>query len=73
MGRDNEEAPAHRRLSHALREQIAAGQFHGGRQLPTELELAGKYGLSRQTVRRAFYDLVAAYIRDRGDEVTVEA
>ncbi|MDV7089551.1 GntR family transcriptional regulator [Rhodococcus sp. IEGM 248] len=58
-GRDNEQAPAHRRLSHALREQIAAGHFDGGRQLPTELELAETYVVSRQTVRRAFYDLVA--------------
>ncbi|MFC0447447.1 GntR family transcriptional regulator [Rhodococcus jostii] len=57
--RDNGQAPAHRRLSHALREQIAAGHFHGGRRLPTEFELAEKYALSRQTVRRAFYDLVA--------------
>ncbi|MBV6756339.1 GntR family transcriptional regulator [Rhodococcus opacus] len=54
-----ETAPAHRRLSNALREQIAAGHFRDGRRLPTEFELAEGYGLSRQTVRRAFHDLVA--------------
>ncbi|MGW4334099.1 GntR family transcriptional regulator [Rhodococcus koreensis] len=55
----DEPAPVHRRLSHALREQIAAGHFGGGRRLPTDFELAEEYGLSRQTVRRAFHDLVA--------------
>ncbi|MCQ4121530.1 GntR family transcriptional regulator [Rhodococcus tibetensis] len=57
--RNNGNEPAHRRVSHALREQIAAGHFHGGRQLPTELLLAEEFAVSRQTVRRAFYDLVA--------------
>lgn len=51
--------PAYRLLSSDLRAQIAAGSYRDGVRLPTESELAGRYGLSRQTVRRAFQDLVA--------------
>ncbi|MBD0322266.1 MAG: GntR family transcriptional regulator [Aldersonia sp.] len=59
MSRSAESVPAYRRLSRELRGQIAAGRYRGGTQLPTESELAEEYALSRQTVRRAFQDLVA--------------
>ncbi|MGV9712502.1 GntR family transcriptional regulator [Gordonia sp. NPDC003424] len=51
--------PAYRALAATLRAQIADGRFSGGVRLPTESELSDEFGLSRQTVRRAFQDLVA--------------
>lgn len=50
---------AYRSLANELREAILAEQFADGVQLPTEAELSRERGLSRQTVRRAFQDLVA--------------
>ncbi|MGY4710643.1 GntR family transcriptional regulator [Mycolicibacterium sp. CBM1] len=51
--------PAYHVLQQRLRDQIAAGAYPDGVRLPTESELVAEYGLSRQTVRRAFQDLVA--------------
>ncbi|ORB30183.1 GntR family transcriptional regulator [Mycolicibacterium parafortuitum] len=51
--------PAYQVLRERLREEIAGGRYPDGIRLPTESELVAKYGLSRQTVRRAFQDLVA--------------
>lgn len=51
--------PAYRTLSRTLREEIAAGRYRDGVRLPTESELVIRHGVSRQTVRRAFQDLVA--------------
>jgi len=42
-----------------LRREIAAGRYPSGVSLPTENEIAEQHGVSRQTVRRAFQDLVA--------------
>lgn len=42
-----------------LRAQILRGKFDDGKKLPTEAELAIQYGLSRQTIRRAYQDLVS--------------
>ncbi|GAB07577.1 GntR family transcriptional regulator [Gordonia amarae] len=50
--------PAYRSLAAELRGRIAAGQYPEGVRLPTEAELATEFGLSRQTVRRAFLELV---------------
>jgi GntR family transcriptional regulator len=52
-------APAYQVLSRQLRDEIAAGVYPGGTRLPTESELVQRHGISRQTVRRAFQDLVA--------------
>ena len=52
-------APAYRTLAGTLRARIAEGKYRGGVRLPTESELSDEFGLSRQTVRRAFQDLVA--------------
>jgi GntR family transcriptional regulator len=52
--------PAYQTLRQQLRDEIAAGLYSDGARLPTESELAARHGLSRQTVRRAFQDLVAA-------------
>lgn len=46
-------------LARELRKQILQGQYADGRRLPTEAELSERYQVSRQTVRRAFQDLVA--------------
>jgi GntR family transcriptional regulator len=51
--------PAYQALREQLRGEIAAGQYRDGVRLPTESELVAQHGLSRQTVRRAFQDLVA--------------
>ncbi|MCH9642417.1 MAG: GntR family transcriptional regulator [Actinomycetia bacterium] len=54
--------PAYQALREQLRGEIAAGRYRNGTRLPTESELVARHGLSRQTVRRAFQDLVAAGI-----------
>lgn len=46
-------------LARTLREAILRGRYADGVRLPTEAELAIEYQVSRQTVRRAFHDLVA--------------
>jgi DNA-binding GntR family transcriptional regulator len=51
--------PAYQILREQLRDEIAAGRYSDGVRLPTESELVARHGLSRQTVRRAFQDLVA--------------
>lgn len=51
--------PAYQTVRQQLRDEIAAGVYRDGARLPTESELVARHGLSRQTVRRAFQDLVA--------------
>ncbi|MBB2988811.1 DNA-binding GntR family transcriptional regulator [Mycolicibacterium iranicum] len=51
--------PAYQVLRERLRDEIATGRYPDGIRLPTESELVARHGLSRQTVRRAFQDLVA--------------
>lgn len=46
-------------LARQLRERILRREFPPGVRLPTEAELADTHRVSRQTVRRAFQDLVA--------------
>jgi GntR family transcriptional regulator len=53
------EATAYRQLAADLRQGVAAGRYPPGRRLPTEAELVESTGLSRQTVRRAFQELVS--------------
>ncbi|MQA04571.1 MAG: UTRA domain-containing protein [Streptosporangiales bacterium] len=54
-GRDS----AYVRLAQELRAAILRHEFPDGVRLPTEAELAESHKVSRQTVRRAFQDLVA--------------
>jgi GntR family transcriptional regulator len=51
--------PAYQTLRDRLRGEISAGDYRDGARLPTESELVAQHGLSRQTVRRAFQDLVS--------------
>ena len=64
------EATAYRQLAADLRQAVAAGGYPPGQRLPTEAELVASTGLSRQTVRRAFQELVSEgviyRIRGRG-------
>jgi GntR family transcriptional regulator len=53
------EATAYRQLAADLRQAVAAGRYPPGQRLPTEAELVESTGLSRQTVRRAFQELVS--------------
>jgi DNA-binding GntR family transcriptional regulator len=53
------EGAAYAALANDLRRAILQHEFDDGIKLPTEAELADQYKLSRQTVRRAFQDLVA--------------
>lgn len=46
-------------LARDVRKQILQGRYADGRRLPTEAEFSAKYRVSRQTVRRAFHDLVS--------------
>lgn len=66
--------PAYRMLANALRAQIRSGKYPPGNRLPTEFELATHYGVSRQTVRHAFGELVAESlvyrVRGRGTFAT---
>lgn len=51
--------PAYQTVREQLRDEIDAGVYRDGARLPTESELVARHGVSRQTVRRAFQDLVA--------------
>lgn len=50
---------AYKVLARALRAALLQRRYADGSRLPTEAELAQEYRVSRQTVRRAFHDLVA--------------
>jgi DNA-binding GntR family transcriptional regulator len=50
---------AYQTLARTLRDALVAGRYPDGVRLPTEAELARTHAVSRQTVRRAFHDLVA--------------
>lgn len=53
------EQSSYKMVAKDLRAQILRGKFDDGKKLPTETELSSQYGLSRQTVRRAYQDLVS--------------
>ncbi|MEU9547320.1 GntR family transcriptional regulator [Streptomyces mirabilis] len=50
---------AYHKLARELRDAILRQDYADGARLPTEAELADQHQVSRQTVRRAFQDLVA--------------
>lgn len=52
--------PAYRLLAGELSRAILAGTYAQEEPLPTEAELVESHGLSRQTVRRAFQELVSS-------------
>jgi len=52
--------PIYYQLFKYFENQIREGQLQPGDALPTEMEIAERYGISRMTVRRAISELVAA-------------
>jgi GntR family transcriptional regulator len=66
--------PAYQALAGDLRRAILSGEFPPDRRLPTEAELAAARGISRQTVRQAFSQLVSESlvyrVRGRGSFAT---
>lgn len=50
-------APIYRQIQEFIRGGIAAGQFTPGDRLPSEFELARRFGTTRATVARAFQEL----------------
>lgn len=59
--------PAYLRIAGALSDEIAAGVYRAGDQLPTEPQLRARYGVSPATVRRAINILL-----DRGLVTTTQ-
>ncbi len=60
--------PLYHQVARQLEESIAAGRLAKGALLPGEIELAGRWGVSRPTARRAIQELVDAglLVRRRG-------
>ena len=44
-------------IAGTIRQEIAAGHYRAGERLPTEADLAARFGVNRHTVRRALADL----------------
>jgi DNA-binding GntR family transcriptional regulator len=65
MGTTERREPAYLAVAEDLRAAIRTGRHGESGRLPTEAELAKKYGLSRQTIRRAYRDLVTEGIVTR--------
>lgn len=53
-------APLWLSIAATLRGEIAAGAYHAGDRLPTEAELARRFGVNRHTVRHALAELSRA-------------
>lgn len=57
--RSRRQGTAHGQVAEQLRRDIRGNRFPPGASLPTEAELGETFGVSRQTIRRAYQDLVA--------------
>ncbi|CAA7600774.1 GntR bacterial regulatory protein HTH signature [Acididesulfobacillus acetoxydans] len=55
----NSVIPIYYQLAKLIREQIRRGEFKPGEALPTEIEIANRYEISRMTVRRSIAELVS--------------
>lgn len=67
--------PVWKTICDKLQGDIAAGHYRAGDKLPTESELAARFGVNRHTVRRALADMAARGITRsrRGAGVFVES
>lgn len=63
------DAPIYRKLADILAKDIRDGRYRVGTILPTELELAATYGVSRNTAQSAIRSLVAAGMLSRKRKV----
>lgn len=62
----SERAPAWRRVCEALRRAVVSGALAPGRRLPSTRDLAGFYGVSRNTILQAYEQLTAeGYLEGR--------
>lgn len=52
--------PVYYQLSRLIEKDILAGRLKPGESLPPEYETAGHFGISRMTVRRAYFELISA-------------
>jgi GntR family transcriptional regulator len=59
MSADRPAEAAYHRVARELRTAILQHHYPDGTKLPTEAELALQHDVSRQTIRRAFHDLVS--------------
>ncbi|CAN5700233.1 hypothetical protein BH24ACT5_BH24ACT5_30810 [soil metagenome] len=55
-----EPVTAYERIARVLEQRLDAGEFEADRSLPSEAELVAEYGVSRNTVRRAYQHLAEA-------------
>lgn len=60
--------PRHLQIQRVLRRRIEAGEWEGGRPIPTEMELLAEFGVSRTTIREALGVLTreGLIVRHRG-------
>ncbi|MGO0575513.1 GntR family transcriptional regulator [Ornithinimicrobium panacihumi] len=58
MGKSRAEQPEYQRVAAAIRRGIRENRWEEGKPLPTDAELERQFHVSRQTVRRAYLDLV---------------
>lgn len=61
--------PIYYQIALDLRQRITSGEWRAGNKLPPEPELAGRYGVSRMTLRQGMAELVedGLLVRRRGD------
>jgi len=57
--------PKHRLISETLRQEIASGKYNPAKRLPSEMELARRFKVSRPTAARALRDLQKLNLIDR--------
>ena len=55
--REHKRRPKHLQIKGELQRAIEEGEYVDGQKIPTEVELAGKFGVSRPTMARALRDL----------------
>lgn len=54
---EHKRSPKHRQIQEQLHKAIEQGEYVDGQRIPTEVELASKFGVSRPTMARALRDL----------------
>ena len=66
----NSGEPLYRQVYEQIRQQILREELPAGQRLPATRELAGEYGLSRNTVIRAYRQLeLEGYLRAAGSQL----
>lgn len=58
-------APAYESIAATLRDQISDGTIEAGQRLPSETELAARFGVSRTTIREVLRSLQEAFFVER--------